>query len=167
VREIIRLETLQANPCNIEIIYHKGTSTLNTPETERPSVILLPYWGGTARTYSTLQTHLAEHHANLTTIAVSYPGTGRSSQNILSFFAEGSAQTVPVNNLASMATSLLLELATSDSLIKCKTGIVLVAHSMGGKIASAILASGINLSIKALILLAPAPPGPIGLESDE
>jgi hypothetical protein len=66
-----------------------------------------------------------------------------------------------------MATSLLLELATSDSLIKCKTGIVLVAHSMGGKIASAILASGTNLSIKALILLAPAPPGPIGLESDE
>lgn len=130
-------------------------------------MICLPYWGGTARTYNTLQSHLAENHPNLTTIAVSHPGTGRSSQAIPSFDSGDAAPRAPISNLASMVTFLLLRLLTSGSLINHEARVVLVGHSMGGKIVTAVLASEITLSIKAMVLLAPAPPGPMGLGSEE
>jgi pimeloyl-ACP methyl ester carboxylesterase len=166
VHETVRLETPQAGPCHIEIIYYKGTNT-NTQVTEGTSVIFLPYWGGTARSYSTVQSQIAEHRPDLTTTAMSYPGTGKSSREIPPFDVEGIARRTPINNFALMVGSLLLKIVTSGPLIDRKGGIVLVGHSMGAKIATTVLASNTNFLIKAMILLAPAPPGPMGLDTDE
>lgn len=170
VHDTIRLETPKAGPCDIEIIYYKGTNTTNntiTPSEKQPSVILLPYWGGTARTYGNLQTYLAKHHPELTTTAISYPGTGKSSRDVPPFDVEGIAKRTPINNLALMVKSVLRKLETRGPRIDYKAGIILVGHSMGAKIATAVLASEMNLSVKAVILLAPAPPGPMAVDPIE
>ena len=58
----------------LEILYHLPLS----PSLTAPTVIFLPYWGGTARTFTLELTKLASTSPSTTCIAISYSGTGKT-----------------------------------------------------------------------------------------
>jgi pimeloyl-ACP methyl ester carboxylesterase len=170
VQDTIQVDLFQNNkPIDIEIIYCKGQKVkYKTERSGRPAVILLPFWGGTARTYRTLQNQIAQDNPDITTVAISYPGTGNSSRDIIDPtidpFTKGA-----LHDLALVVELLIPELTTKGPCIDFKKEVVLVGHSMGAKVATKVLLSDTKqkLRIKGVLLLGPAPPGPLALSPAE
>ena len=112
--------------------------------TEVPTLVFLHYWGGSAGTWASVIKGLSPYFP---TVALSLRGWGASPGP-----ADSSAY--GVSDFSADVEAVIKELGLSN--------VVLVGHSMGGKVAMAIagrslLPSGI---IKALALIAPAPPTP-------
>jgi 3-oxoadipate enol-lactonase len=170
VQDTIQVNLFQNDkPIDIEIIYCKGQQVkYKTEGSGRPAVILLPFWGGTARTYRTLQNQIAQDNPEITTIAISYPGTGNSSRDIIDPTIDPFTKGV-LHDLASVVELLVPQLATKGPCIDFKKGVVLVGHSMGAKVATKVLVSDAEqkLRIKGVLLLGPAPPGPLVLSPAE
>ena len=169
-QDAIRLDLPGSGDIDIEIVYHRSTrqvSQTGSGARGTPAVILLPHWGGTARTYGILQAHFAKSHPEVTTVAISYPGTGHSSRDVGPPEGQGFSQNYPTHSLALTLKALLPKLVTEGPHIEYKDGVVLVGHSMGGKVALALLASGLDIPIRGLLLLAPAPPGRLVLPPPE
>jgi pimeloyl-ACP methyl ester carboxylesterase len=104
-----------------------------------PTLVFLPYWGGTSRTWNKV---IAELKDRFTTVAYDPRGWGQSDKS-----AAGST----LADLADEALSLIQTLGIRNY--------VLVGHSAGGKI-SQLIASRHPEGLQGLVLVAPAPPTP-------
>lgn len=173
VQDFISIDHLYESTAKIEIVYHKGVAWTGTKRTEtkagNAAVILLPHWGGTSRTYRTLQDHIAQLNPEITTVAISYPGTGNSSRNPVLSDRIDRGQDAQIGTLTMVVKALIPQLATTGPCIELRKGVILVGHSMGAKVATDVLVSDSkqNLRIKALLLLGPAPPGPLEISPAE
>jgi pimeloyl-ACP methyl ester carboxylesterase len=105
-----------------------------------PALVLLHYWGGSRRTWSEV---IARLSSRFRCIAVDLRGWGRSDRQTedYSLFAQA-------DDVAGVIESLKVK------------DFVLVGHSMGGKIAQ-ILAGRRPAGLRAVVLVAPAPPTPL------
>jgi pimeloyl-ACP methyl ester carboxylesterase len=101
-----------------------------------PTLLFLHYWGGSARTWRPVARHLATSYR---CVAYDHRGWGRSDKPDADF---------AIADLAGDARSVIADLAPAD--------IVLVGHSMGGKVAQLVAASR-PPQLRALVLVAPAP----------
>lgn len=103
-----------------------------------PTVLLLHYWGGTGRTWARMISHL-----DLRTSVAYYDQRGWGRSN-----------TLPGPfDLAQLAEDARRVIDALD------TDVVLVGHSMGGKVAQLVAAENPS-ALAALVLVAPAPPEP-------
>jgi 3-oxoadipate enol-lactonase len=111
-----------------------------------PTLVFLHYWGGSARTWRPVVRHLA---ASYRCVGYDSRGWGRSG---------GTESGFAIADLARDALSGVGGLAPVD--------VVLVGHSMGGKVAQAVAASR-PAELRGLVLGAPAPAAPaVELDDD-
>lgn len=110
------------------------------------AIVFLHYWGGSSRTWGPVIDRLSDDHR---CVAVDLRGWGRSDHVASDF-------------------SLAIQAADVEAVI-AELGLpnfVLVGHSMGGKIAQ-IIASHHPTGLRALVLIAPAPPTPALIPDEE
>jgi len=103
-----------------------------------PTLLLLHYWGGSARTWGPTLTHLDQQ---VPVALYDHRGWGRSNTLPGPFGLE---------QLADDAATVI------DAL---DTDVILVGHSMGGKVAHLVAAER-PAALKGMVLVAPAPPEP-------
>ncbi|MCV7203815.1 alpha/beta hydrolase [Mycolicibacterium peregrinum] len=115
-----------------------GTLTVRRRSGRGPTLLLLHYWGGSARTWDPMLAHLDPQ-----TPVATYDHRGWSQSNTLSG-PFGLAQ------LARDAAAVIEAL---------RTDIILVGHSVGGKVAQLVAAER-PCALTGLVLIAPAPPEP-------
>lgn len=108
-----------------------------------PALIFLHYWGGSSRTWAPVVAALPQQQRS---IRPDLRGWGDSAQPADGCYA--------LSDFADDIAALIDRLQLDDY--------VLVGHSMGGKIAQ-LLASRRPCGLRALVLVAPAPPGPLAL----
>ncbi|KAG7010156.1 hypothetical protein G7Y79_00001g004280 [Physcia stellaris] len=128
----------------------------------RPATFLfLPFWGGSADTYSQIQRSLGSKCADNASIAISYRGTGKACLG-------DDSDNEPARHSIELLTADLLHFLRSPEVgqIANVSSLIICAHSMSAKIALRLactldLNSGIR--VQSLLLLAPAPPGPLVL----
>ena len=111
-----------------------------------PSLLFLHYWGGSSRTWDLVINRLK---TDFRCIAYDHRGWGESDKPETGY---------SIQDLANDAEALIRTLEL--------TRYVLIGHSMGGKVAQ-LLASKRPEGLKALILVAPAPPSPMNLTEAE
>jgi pimeloyl-ACP methyl ester carboxylesterase len=105
-----------------------------------PALVFLHYWGGSRRTWSEV---IAQLSKRFRCIAVDLRGWGRSDR--------------PASDYNLFAQADDVEGVIAALMVK---DFVLVGHSMGGKIAQ-ILAGRRPVGLRAVVLIAPAPPTPL------
>ena len=111
-----------------------------------PALVFLHYWGGTGRTWDLVASQLSGRHR---CIAPDLRGWGGSSRD-----ADSYALPVQADDVAAIIQSLEL------------SQYILVGQSMGGKIAQ-ILSARRPAGLKGLVLVAPAPPTPMGVPKQQ
>jgi pimeloyl-ACP methyl ester carboxylesterase len=126
-------------------LQYKQTSPAGVDATKLPTLLFLHFWGGSADTWSYVIRALSP---SFPTLAISFRGWGGSS-------GPDAADAYGISHYASDVEAFVQNLGL--------TNVILIGHSMGGKIATAIagrrrLPPGV---LKALVLVAPAPPGPL------
>ncbi|KAK4554719.1 hypothetical protein LTR86_008221 [Recurvomyces mirabilis] len=120
---------------------------------QAPALLLLHFCGGSNTTFLPLAKNLSTKH---TVIISSLRGYGRSSRPT-------NPEAYHLTNYASDIVTLLDKLARSEPSL-LEHGLVLIGHSMGGKLAQYLLTQSRVVSlVKGLVLLAPAPAGPFTL----
>ena len=129
--------TVSANGLNLHVA-QKGSGQIAT--------VFLHYWGGSSRTWGPVIDRLSEHRR---CVAVDLRGWGKSDHTASDFSLAAQASDVE---------AVIAELGLTD--------FVLVGHSMGGKIAQ-IVASCHPSGLRALVLVAPAPPTPVLIPEKE
>lgn len=129
--------TVSANGIDLHV-EHKGSGPI--------AIVFLHYWGGSTRTWGPVIDLLSAHHR---CVAVDLRGWGKSNHNAGDFSLAVQAADVE---------AVIAQLGLTD--------FVLVGHSMGGKIAQ-IVASRHPSGLRALVLVAPAPPTPVFISDEE
>ena len=151
------------SPQGVSVVVYRGLRSEQLDDTRQlaRTILFLPYWGGSARTFQYVQEGLAKIRPDFTTIAVSYPGTGHST---LGRYDE--EQPWSIENLSSEIASLIFDLSGSGVIEDFN--LTICGHSMGGKVALALLSKMIDthFRIENVVLLAPAPPGPLVLPDE-
>lgn len=131
---------------------HSTTTSNTIPTTlQAPALIFLHFWGGSSRTFSKLTPLLSSTYPIFT---IDFRGWGSST-------GPPSPEAYSISNLADDIQSLVPLLPEIAS-----RGYVLIGHSMGGKVAQ-LLASRRPSGLKGVLLVAPAPAGPLILPSKE
>ncbi|KAH8886066.1 alpha/beta-hydrolase [Thozetella sp. PMI_491] len=112
---------------------------------EPPTLVFLHFWGGSSATWSEVTSILA---TTSPTIAIDFRGWGSS--------------TGPEDDSAYSIAQLASDV---ESVIRCLSldQIVLVGHSMGGKVAQAVAGRKNISGLRGLVLVASAPPTPLML----
>lgn len=111
-----------------------------------PSLVFLHYWGGSTRTWRGVMARLsATHHC----VGIDFRGWGRSTK-------EATDHSLPT--LADDVIGVIGHLGLTD--------FVLLGHSMGGKVAQ-LVAARHPQGLRQLILVAPAPPAPLGTSEQQ
>ncbi len=129
--------TVSANGINLHVA-QRGSGEV--------AIVFLHYWGGSSRTWDGVIDRLSGHHP---CVAIDLRGWGKSDRSASDFSLAAQASDVE---------AVIAELELTD--------IVLVGHSMGGKIAQ-IVASHRPVGLRALVLVAPAPPTPVVIPDEE
>ncbi len=129
--------TVSANGLSLHVA-QKGSGQI--------AIVFLHYWGGSSRTWGPVIDQLSKHHR---CVAVDLRGWGKSDRTADDFSLAVQASDVE---------AVIAELGLTD--------FVLVGHSMGGKIAQ-IVASRHPSGMRALVLVAPAPPTPVLIPDEE
>merc|ERR1712000_79901 len=144
----------------LNVRYHKPPVT----DGRTPTVLCLPFWGGSTSTFDSVLTQLALLSSSSISVALTYRGTG-------STHARG-PDTAQDHSTSSLAADVVRVLSSPDFLDLVSSGrLVLVAHSMSAKIAYHVLyllasggiGNGVRIEIERMLLLAPAPIGPLNL----
>jgi 3-oxoadipate enol-lactonase len=118
-------------------------------KSDHPTLVFLHFWGGSTATWSRVISVLP---SNYPTIALDFRGWGAST---------GPAEAVySIAHLADDVEAVLGRLSLSAK------PIVLVGHSMGGKVAQLVAGRGRLPGLRALVLVAPAPPTPLVLPAE-
>lgn len=123
------------------------TFPTNNSNQNIPSLIFLHFWGGSSKTFESVIETLSPFYP---TIGISLRGWGAST-------GPNVATAYKVTDFASDVESVIKQMELKS--------VVLIGHSMGGKISMAIagrhlLPKGV---LKGLALVGPAPPGPVYL----
>ena len=113
---------------------------------KEPALVFLHYWGGTGRTWELVAEQLSERHR---CVAPDFRGWGGSDKNASSYDLHAHA-----DDVAAIVQTLGL------------SQYILVGQSMGGKVAQ-ILGARRPAGLKGLVLVAPAPPTPIGAPKEQ
>jgi pimeloyl-ACP methyl ester carboxylesterase len=113
---------------------------------KQPALVFMHYWGGTGRTWDLVAKPLSERHR---CVAPDLRGWGGSDRKAGSYDLH-----VQADDIAAIIQSLGL------------SQYILVGQSMGGKIAQ-ILGSRRPAGLKALVLVAPAPPTPMAVPKEQ
>lgn len=144
-----RSESIELQPdVNINVIIREPDSP--DKQKDRPTVVFLHFWGGSARTWSLVTPHVSTKYQ---TVAIDFRGWGDS--------------TGPKNAEGYSITALAEDVEASIRVLRLEK-IVLVGLSMGAKVAQ-LAASRLCSSMKeepelvGLILVSPAPPTPLRL----
>ncbi|KAL6250937.1 hypothetical protein RBB50_001145 [Rhinocladiella similis] len=134
-----------------------------------PTILFLPFWGGCATTYDSVHEHAAAAGLRNIGVALSYRGTGESETSEADAPQEHSIEALASDVLAVLASEQFTDLAPSGE-------VVIVAHSMSAKVAWCVMrdicqgcfprGSRRKVAVRRLLLLAPAPPGPLTLPPD-
>ncbi|WP_225828624.1 alpha/beta fold hydrolase [Streptomyces naphthomycinicus] len=111
-------------------------------EGDGPALVFLHYWGGSHRTWRPVVDHLDPARAF---VSYDHRGWGEST---------GTPGPYGIEQLADDAERVVGELGYAEY--------VLVGHSMGGKVAQ-VLAARRPAGVKGVVLVAPAPPAPVGV----
>ena len=152
-----RIETLVPLTQN-DIFLHTVVSCPQNAKGKKPVLLLLHFWGGSNQTYTSLINHL-EHNYNGGIIAPSLRGWGHSSK-------PNDPEAYRIVDYANDIEALIRQSQKSQPEIP-ENGIVLIGHSMGGKIAQCLLArKSIRSLLKGCVLLAPAPTSSFALPED-
>ncbi|OKL61479.1 hypothetical protein UA08_03807 [Talaromyces atroroseus] len=132
-----------------------------------PLLVFLHYWGGSSSTWYKLtspasQWSLSSQYAS---VALDFRGWGQSTgpEQAAAATAKDYSVTPNASDLVTVLERLKSNPATAGLV---RNGIVLIGHSMGGKVALAALGKAsddILRLIKGLVLVAPAPPTPLVL----
>ena len=164
---------LPDQPSPLSILYHRPSH----PSSTAPTLLFLPFWGGSASTYTSLRTSLAVKSPDTISVAVSYPGTGTPCAK-LNAEKDNDDNDPSDHSIPSLASSVLTALSTPSLRSLIPSGkVTVVAHSMSAKIAYELMAalivphsdqtnSSIPISVTGLHLLAPAPPTPLVLPEE-
>lgn len=146
---IARLETTETT-----ISLHTiTTASASEKAIKNPTIVLLHFWGGSNRTFAHLIEELKDDY-NI--VAPSLRGWGKSSRS-------KDPGAYRMENYARDVYKLLVHLENTTPDFQ-KRGVVLVGHSMGAKIALAVLARiRFKPMVQGLVLVAPAPPGAMEL----
>ena len=151
-----------ASSLSLSMLYHLPVH----PSPTIPTVLCLPFWGGSAGTFASVLQSLASQSPSTISIAISYPGTGTSDPAPNDIDPEQhSVLALTHDLLAGLQTQQIQDLITSRKLI-------IVAHSMSAKIACGLMAAislpsfPFKVEICSLLLLAPAPPTPLILPEE-
>lgn len=115
-----------------------GSLTVHRRSGQGPTLLFLHYWGGSARTWEPVFAHLDPR-----TPVASYDHRGWGRSNTL-------PGPFDLAQLAQDAIAVVTAL---------ETDVVLVGHSMGGKVAQLVAAENL-VTVTGLVLVAPAPPEP-------
>ena len=110
------------------------------------AIVFLHYWGGSSRTWQPVIDQLS---GRFRCVAIDLRGWGKSDHTAKNFSLDIQASDV---------TGAIADLGLSN--------FILVGHSMGGKIAQ-IVASRSPSGLRALVLVAPAPPPPALISAQE
>jgi pimeloyl-ACP methyl ester carboxylesterase len=123
---------------DLQVAVAGGSLTVRRRQGRGPTLLLLHYWGGSGRTWDPMLTHLDPQ----TPVALyDHRGWGRSNALPGPF------------DLAQLASDAAAVIEALD------TDVVLVGHSMGGKVAQLVAAER-SSALTGLVLVAPAPPEP-------
>ncbi len=128
---------VSANGLNLHVV-QRGEASL--------AIVFLHYWGGSGRTWDPVIERLA---ARYRCVAPDLRGWGRSGRTATDF---------RLATQASDVEAIIAALGLAD--------FVLVGHSMGGKIAQLVAAKR-PPGLRALVLVAPAPPTPVLIADEE
>ena len=113
---------------------------------KEPALVFIHYWGGTGRTWDLVAKPLSERHR---CVAPDLRGWGESDKTATDYDLRTQADDV---------AAIIQSLGVSQY--------ILVGQSMGGKIAQ-ILGSRRPKGLKGLVLVAPAPPTPLGAPKEQ
>lgn len=136
----------------------------STPEDQitSPLLVFIHYWGGSSATWHKLTSYESPFSLSndYPCVAIDLRGWGQST-------GPSSAPEHSITPTASDVIAVLTHLNTDPATAHLfKNGIVIVAHSMGAKVAMATLnrVPDVSLSlVKGLVLVAPSPPTPLVL----
>lgn len=111
-----------------------------------PVLVFLHYYGGSTRTWQGVIDDLSATHR---CVALDFRGWGQSDKRATDY---------DLDTLATDVEQVILRLKLAQ--------FVIVGHSMGGKVAQIVAARRLA-GLKALILVAPAPPVPIEVSDEQ
>ena len=111
-----------------------------------PTLVFLHYWGGSVASWEPVMQGLARTNR---CVAIDFRGWGGSSKDATDY---------RLNTLASDVIGIVDQLGLGD--------LILVGHSMGGKVAQ-IIAGRQPATLRGLILMAPAPPSPLDVPEEQ
>ncbi len=129
--------TLPANGVNLRVVQVGQGKT---------AIVFLYYWGGSSRTWQPVIDQLS---GDFRCVAIDLYGWGKSDHTAKNFSLDIQASDV---------TGTIADLGLND--------FIPVGHSIGGKIAQ-IVASRSPSGLRALVLVAPAPPTPVLISDQE
>lgn len=115
-----------------------------------PTLVFLHYWGGSSRSWNEVVAALPSHYRN---VRLDLRGWGNSQEATRPEAEVG----YTLNDYAADVTAVITALELNNY--------VLVGHSMGGKIAQ-LVASRRPAGLAGLVLVAPAPPGPLEMPEE-
>ena len=144
------VQIMASTTVNVAVSSTTDLAVLSIPSsksTSNPTLIFLSFWGGSPLTFRHLYPLLSEYPI----LSPWYRGWGKSTGPPV-------ASEYSIGDLASDTLSVIQHLSPSSY--------ILVGHSMGGKVAQ-LIASGHPSGLVGLVLLAPAPPTPLILPTEE
>jgi 3-oxoadipate enol-lactonase len=124
------------------------TLQVTTSGSSKLTLIFLHFWGGSSQTFSQVISSLSPQ---VRCVAIDFRGWGSSA-------GSSTPDAYGIQDLADDVETIITKLDIHD--------IILVGHSMGGKVAQLIAGRGNVNGLKGVVLIAPAPPTPLVLPTD-
>jgi 3-oxoadipate enol-lactonase len=123
--------------------------SISGPEGRGPTFVFLHFWGGSSKTWFKVVEGVSI--AKFQSISIDFRGWGAST-------GPSDPSKYGMDDLANDVEAVLQELQIEEC--------ILVGHSMGGKVAQVLAGRKTIVGLKAVVLVATAPPGPLILPKE-